>query len=622
MENKNIVIGTAGHIDHGKSAIVKALTGIDPTRLDEEKKRNITIDLGFSYIKTPTSTIGIVDLPGHEKFINNMIVGAQHTDMVLLVIAADDGIMPQTIEHFEILSLLKIQHAIIVLTKTDLVSTDIVKQRIDEIKEFFKGTTFENSLIIESSIYDNNSIENLKTQLLDYVDNTDFASKQLDIFRLAVDRSFAKKGLGTIITGTSQGKTLKLNDELQVYPGERIVKVKNIQNHHQDVESVESGQRTAIQLSKIAHTEIKRGDILATPNSMHPVRFIDAELEVLKSSKPLKNNQLIRLFHQNKEYIGRIKSQTPKVQNGTTQYVTIVLQDPIYAIRGDFALVRTFSPIKTVGSIKILNLLEKMPKRTNNYYDQYQDSSLTNLIKQYLHQHGYANEQQLLSLLPQQDALKETINYLTNQGVVTIFNYNQKNAYILTEDLKQLQEQAETIVEDYHQNHPLEMGMNVNELFKLINPPVQLKMFRHLIKLFDNLELNDELIKKKRYRIKYSAEQNKRKNGMLTIIKQRGYQLFTFKELYEKFDQKGDKEIIQALIDEKVLLIIDQKYVILDRMYKNAINFLNDLPEQFTLADFKNKVDCSRKYCVLLLEHFDEKNITKREGDYRIKLKS
>lgn len=621
MNNNHIVIGSAGHIDHGKSSIVKAITNIDPTRLKEEIEKSITIDLGFSYFHLDNQSIAIVDLPGHEKFVTNMIVGSSNIDMILFVIAADDGIMPQTIEHFEILKLLEIKHAIIVLNKIDLVSEDLIKQREDEIREFFKDSDFNNSPIIKTSIYKQETIDNLKNTLETYIKSNTFKRREFDIFRMAIDRSFSIKGLGTIITGTSQGKELFVNESLQIYPSNHIVKVKNIQNHNIDVPSITSGHRSALQLSKISKEEIKRGDIIASVNSLRPTRYIDVIISVLETSKPIKNNQLIRIFHQTKEFIGRVKLVEPLIKPNTKSFATIILQDDIYAIKNDLGIIRSFSPIKTIAGLKIVNILENKPKISANYYEQYLENNISNQILNLLKNNISVNNQMIYNLMPNKIELDDNLNYLIAQNKVLVFNYKNKPNYILEDTFINIKNKIIKTLEEYHESHSLFNGMPILDLHKKVFNDINYKIFKALFTIMYEVVIKDEIISLKGFKITYTNDQKAIRNTIMTTIKNNGYSLLSFQELYERFSSDEDKLIIQAMLNQNELLIIDSNYVILDRMYSTLFEILKRLASKenkIYLADFKNEINVSRKYCLLLLEHFDHEGVTKFIDDYRI----
>ena len=624
MDKQHLVIGSAGHIDHGKSSIVKALTNIDPTRLKEEKEKNITIDLGFSYFFLNNESVAIIDLPGHEKFISNMIVGSSNIDMILFVIAADDGIMPQTIEHFEILSLLQIKHAIIVLNKADLVTPELLKQRKQEIKDFFEGSIFEKSPLVETSIFDDKSIENLKNTLISYIEKTNFSHKKYDIFRMAIDRSFSMKGLGTIITGTSQGRELFVGETLQTYPTNHLVKVKNIQNHNVDVESISSGHRTALQLSKIAKEDIKRGDIIATPDSLIPTRYLDVVIKVLKSSKPLKNNQLIRLSHQTKEFICRLKLANSPIQPGTSSFATIILQDDIYAIKGDLGIIRQFSPIKTIAGIEIINTPQTKAKVTSEYYEQYLKNDISQHIINLLNQELSINDHNISLIMPDQEQLTKNLNYLIAQQTIKVFTYNNKPQYILAISLQNIETKIIEELSAYHHKNPLLEGMTLIDLHKNYFDNINYKVFKAMVASLKSIRVNNDTIYLNNFKIAYTLEQKNRRNVMMTTLKNRGFSLFSFKELYEKFNENDDKLIIQAMLKQKQLIIVNSDYLILDRMYQEVLNLLTILlqeHEKIYLADFKDSLNVSRKYCLILLDHFDNEKITKRIDDYRLLFK-
>ena len=361
----SIVIGTAGHIDHGKTTLIKNLTGVDTDRLPEEKKRGISIDLGFSYLDIEGEKVGIIDVPGHEKFIKNMMAGATGIDIVMLVIAADDGIMPQTREHFDIVRLLGIHYGVIVITKCDKASKERVLEVKEEIEEELRGSFLSGASMIETSIDNPNSYQEVKNSLAELVKTIKDEEQEKIVFRMSVDRSFSVKGFGTIITGTSQGKDLKVGDSLQIYPGERVAKIRGIQNHGISVDTLSAGNRCAINLAGIDKEDIKRGSVVATPNSLSVTRLMDVEINYLSSNKKvLKNNQRVRFHHGTKEIICRIKLlDKQELKAGDSGYAQLILEKELVGFTGDLGILRNYSPMFTIGGVTIINPLATKAKR-------------------------------------------------------------------------------------------------------------------------------------------------------------------------------------------------------------------------------------------------------------------
>lgn len=617
---KNIVIGTAGHIDHGKTSIVKALTGINPTRHKEEIQRNITIDLGFSYLKIDNHPVSIIDLPGHEKFISNMIVGSSNIDMFLFVIAADDGIMPQTVEHFEIMSLLKIKHAIIIINKIDLVTSEILEERTKEIRSFFSKTSFKDSPIISATIYNETSLKNLQEQIVDYIKNAYFVNKDYDIFRIAIDRSFTMNGLGTIITGTTQGKTLHINDLLQVYPSNEIIKVRNIQNHNVNVDVINTGQRAALQISKLSHKDIKRGHVLASVNSLLIGNYIDVKIDMLESAKPLKNNQLIRVFHQTKEYIGRLKLFNNVVDSENNIFGTIFLQEPIYGLVNDLALLRRFSPIKTTGGIQILAIYNTKPLLDSKYYLKYNKNDIKTQILNHFVTNTLLDNKQIHAISPYYDKVSMECNLLVNKNIITKLE-SDNDLFMLSSTYNSIVNNSINILNEYHVNNPLSRGLNSLDLYQVTNYKITFKLFKQIINSNNNIIITDNYCLLNGFKIILSDSHKQRTNTIITFIKHHDYNLCNFNTLYEKFYTNEDKLLLTNLIDSNTVYIINKEYLILDRMYNNLIQILNDMStnnERITIANFKARINVSRKYSLMLLEHFDSIDITLRVDDYRI----
>ena len=355
---KNIIIGTAGHIDHGKTALIKALTGKETDRWEEEKRRGITIDLGFTYFDLPSGDrAGIIDVPGHEKFINNMLAGVIGMDLVMLVVAADEGVMPQTREHVDIMTQLGIEKTIVVLNKCDLVDDewkDLVKE---EIKEELKGSAFENANIVEVSAITGEGIDDLIKEIV-HMTKDEVVPKDINtISRLPIDRCFSISGFGTIITGTLISGSIKKDDELELYPTNKRAKIRSIQVHGKDVKECFAGQRSAINISNLRKDEIKRGYVLAPPNSLENTMMLDVKLNILESSnRILQNRCRLHFFSGTSEVLCRaVLLDVKEVGPGESCYVQLRLEEKVAFKRGDKFIVRFYSPLETIGGGVILD---------------------------------------------------------------------------------------------------------------------------------------------------------------------------------------------------------------------------------------------------------------------------
>ena len=365
---REIVLGTAGHVDHGKTSFVRALTGIETDRLAEEKKRGITIELGFAYLDLPCGhRLGIVDVPGHEKFVKNMVAGVTGMDLVAFIIAADEGIMPQTKEHFEICRLLGVKQGIIIITKKDMVEDEWLEMVTEEVREYCEGSFLEEAPLVHVSSTTGEGIEDVKALLDTFVAAQQFKEVH-GPFRLPVDRIFAIKGFGAVVTGTSMSGRLNIGDDLCFYPSDMTAKVRGIQVHSKDVETIEAGHRTAINLQGVDTAVVSRGMVAATPGCLSPGYMLDCDFLYLGSiSKPLKHRTRVRVHLGTIEVMGRISLLDRDVlQPGDTAGVQLLLEEPVSCWPGDRYVVRSYSPVATIGGGEVLgNMPPRKRKRLN-----------------------------------------------------------------------------------------------------------------------------------------------------------------------------------------------------------------------------------------------------------------
>ncbi|HDN94642.1 MAG TPA: selenocysteine-specific translation elongation factor, partial [Nitrospirae bacterium] len=370
--NRYVILGTAGHIDHGKSALVKALTGTDPDRLKEEKERGITIDLGFAELPYPDGLdVGIVDMPGHERLIKNMLAGAGGIDIVLMVIAADEGIMPQSREHLDICNLLKVKRGLIAITKSDLVEEDWIPLVEEEVREFVKGTFLENAEIIPLSAKTGHNIDLLKEKIGELAINVELKSES-GIFRLPVDRIFTLKGFGTVVTGTAISGSIAVEANVEILPKGTSTRVRGLQSHGKEIKKARAGQRVAINLQGVSKEEIQRGDVIAIPDKLRTAYSIDAAIEILKNApiKNLKNRSLVHFHTGTTELIGRIIIyDNEELKPGGKAFCQLRFKEPVTVMTGDRYIIRRFSPLMTIGGGEILDVSPKRRKREERMQD-------------------------------------------------------------------------------------------------------------------------------------------------------------------------------------------------------------------------------------------------------------
>lgn len=624
---QNIVIGTAGHIDHGKTTLVQNLTGINTDTLPEEAKRGMTINLGFTYFSLSNGEkVGIVDVPGHEKFIKNMVAGATGIDYVLFVIACDDGIMPQTLEHAEIIELLGVKKGLVILTKRDLSDSESISNLKLEIQSVFKNSPISTFPVIEVSSKDPKSYENLKKCLEEQILSLPIRHTENNFFKMSIDRVFSVKGFGTVVTGTSSNGSIQKGEELFVYPQMFPVKVKGIENHGEKVEILYPGNRCALNLSGVDSSSLKRGDILAPANSLFISNKIDCSFYLLSNKKPIKNNQRIRLHIGTCEIIGRIKILgCDLISPGKTAFIQIDLENNLVCTAGDIGIVRNFSPMETIGKIKIISPRGEKTKRNNTEY-----------IRRLENLHGDAKDKILEVLKHTKTTLSssETISYTLGKKVedkeitslceAIVFSDGENLKYIHIDNLNLLKEKILTFLKKYHNENPLKNGIPRSEVRTRFFQPFKLKEYNLILEFFlkDFLTTKEDLLALKEFKIKLSKENKTLKDEILKIYKSDSFSPRNLEDLETLFiDTSAFHSMHNYLKDQTLLIPLDKNIYVLRGFFLEAEKKLREhfkTKNQITLGEFKNIIGCSRKFALLYLEKFDELKITKRIDDYRI----
>ncbi|MDY4005168.1 MAG: selenocysteine-specific translation elongation factor, partial [Fusobacterium varium] len=481
---RNVIIGTAGHIDHGKTTVVKGLTGQDTDTLPEEKARGMTIDLGFTFFTLSNGRkVGIVDVPGHEKFIKNMAAGVTGIDIILFVIACDDGIKPQTLEHADIINILGVKRGIILLTKRDLADENKVLELKKNVRELFKNSYLENSPILEISEKDSKSFEKLKEVLEKEILKIEEDRAENKDFRLDIDRVFSVKGFGTVVTGTSKNSRISVGDIVTVYPQMKEVKIKGIENHGNKLEILEAGNRCALNIN-IDSKEIRRGNIIAKKNSLIISNRVDCIFTLLKRSSNVKNNQRIRINIGTEELIGRVKIfLEDEIFSGDKKFVQIEFEKESAFSVGDIGIVRSFSPIATIGGIEIINIPKERAKRKDlKYLEKLEILSSKNKYKK------------IESIVLNSDDIfmtKENIELFLGEKISETEIENSQNIekifddiYINTDKLENLKNQILEYLEQYHQKYPLAIGIKRSELKNRFFENYSIKVYNIILEYF------------------------------------------------------------------------------------------------------------------------------------------
>lgn len=624
---KNIIIGTAGHVDHGKTALIKALTGIETDRIKEEKKRGITIELGFAYLDLPDGEkAGIIDVPGHEKFVKNMLAGAGGIDLALLVVAADEGFMPQTREHLGILSLLNISEGIIVVTKKDMVDEDWLEIVCDEVRQEVQGTFLENAQIIPVSSYTGEGIEQLRQAIFTMIDQKT-QIKNLDVpFRIPVDRIFSVEGFGTVITGTLIEGTMKVGDPVTVYPSRIESRIRNLQVHSQDVQEAYAGQRVAVNLAGLKKTDLNKGDVIAVPDSMHTTMMIDIHLTVLKDcDREIRNATRLHLYHGARDILCKIVLlDRDSVGAGESCYAQLRLEEEIAVKTGDRFVLRFYSPVETIGGGVILD--------SNPFKHKRNDAAVLESLKL---KEGGSDREKISAALRDYSARFETLDFLQIQTGIPKEQFDQQinklikdkvafrvsdNVVIHTDYLNRLKDSAVKLLESYHKENPLREGMKKDE-FR--NKLIKYEDISVVDKITDSL-VNRKVLKYVNNCVAladFEVQQDNNQQEIENAFLQGGFSSESPDQIAARFPKvKNFKQVLESLVNTGKLVRVEEKILLHADYYNKALTLAKehvDQNGQITLAEMRDLMGASRKFAVAVLEYWDKRGITKKVGDAR-----
>ena len=631
----NIIIGTAGHVDHGKTALIRALTGIDADRLKEEKKRGITIDIGFAYLTLPNGErAGIIDVPGHEKFIRNMLAGAGGIDFALFVIAADDGVMPQTREHLGILSLLDVKDGIIVLTKADMVDEDWIELVKEDVKKAVAGTFLQSAPIVSVSAHTGQGIEQLRELLFEKLSHM----AQKDIarpFRIPVDRVFSVDGFGTVITGTMVEGRLSEGDDVTVYPSGKATKVRNLQVHGKNVKEAFAGQRVAVNLAGIKKEELERGDTLARPGSMENTMMLDVKLKVLPDSpRTIVNNSRLHFYHGTQDVLCKvILLDRDALEPGQEGYAQLRFTQPVAAKQFDHFVVRFYSPVETVGGGTILNPNPLKHRRNSqkilDALSVRETGSLRDNLLQAIADHSprftpLSEIQTQLGL--DNETMKNQLASLAEDGKVILLTPK------ITIDMgyyRALGQSLQKTLEEYHKLNPLLAGMKQPEVRSRLLPGAEISLADKLLALYEKdglIRIQDKLIALSGFTIRYSPEVQKIADALTDAFLQGGYAPPAIEEVADRFpkEKTAFKQVFEAMTASGQLVLTGPQIYFHQDICRDALEKISALTQDgksFTLAEFRDAVGTSRKYALSLLEYFDRRGVTQKVGDTRVLVK-
>lgn len=632
---KNFIIGTAGHIDHGKTELIKALTGTDTDRLKEEKERGISIELGFAEMELPGGLrAGVVDVPGHEHFVKNMLAGATGFDLVLLVVAADDGVMPQTVEHLAIVDLLGVNNGVVAITKADLVDEEMVELVKEDVAEALRGTALEGAEMVVTSSRTGQGLEELRSALARAAERArerDFSGP----FRLPVDRVFTLKGIGTVVTGTLWEGSIGDGEEAVIQPSGRKVRVRNVQVHGKEVDRAYAGQRVALNLPGVSTEDIERGDVIGTPGFLHPTLMADALLHLIPGApRALKNRARVRFHHGTREVMARVVLLGGKEElaPGESSYVQFRLERPAVVLFGDRYILRSYSPVTTIGGGRIL---DSHPRKHRPHQREILSSlerrergDPRDLILLVAEERGLPlTRGELLSWSEIKEGAFETaLQALLSDGDMEEISGDGEAMYIPPAMLRELQERLVQLTVEMHAANPLRAGVDKEALRRRLDAGMDIAVFEALLRSAvsaGRLEVEAGRVRQAGKGVTLGEKEREQKDALLRTIREGGFAPPLFKELLEVtgLDKGKLRDMLALLVEEGAVEQVNPEYFLAAGRIAEAEERIRSHLERhgrLGVSELRDMLGASRKYAIPLLEYFDRKRVTRREGDFRV----
>jgi selenocysteine-specific elongation factor len=632
---KHLIIGTAGHIDHGKTTLIKALTGRETDRLKEEKDRGISIELGFTYFDLPNGQrAGIIDVPGHEKFIRNMLAGVVGIDIVMLVIAADEGIMPQTAEHLAILDMAGVKKGFVVITKADMVEEEWIELVKEEVWEAVEGTFLEGSPIIPVSSTKKSGIDKVINLIQDMAGELEDKNVN-DMPRLPIDRVFTISGFGTVVTGTLLAGKFSLGDEVEIYPSGLKSRIRSIQVHDQDAKEAFGGQRVAMNLANVKKDDIQRGNVVAPINAMVSTMMLDVKVKLLKSlDKVIENRTRLKLYLGTEEILCRIVLLDKEIlEPGDEAYAQRRLESETVAKRGDRFILRFYSPMFTIGGGEIL---EPNPAKRKRFDDEdieelriKDEGDFTDIVehmildkaKLYLSVKEMARETSML----EENILSEIRN-LQNEGKITVYELSKDIYPVHSDHINNLVQSMEKVLQVFHSKFPLRSGASKEEMrsrfLQKAKPKLAEIMIENLIQK-GHFKLEKDLISLQDFKPEYSTQQLEIKSRILELFNNDAF-MPPKKEDLIKSDLGRNEDIEEIIMDmlnrQELVRISDDLILTPENIEKAKVELINRIEGHggISVAEYRDLLNTNRKNAIGLLEYFDQLKITKRDGEKRV----
>lgn len=631
---KHVIIGTAGHIDHGKTSLIKAITNRNTDRLKEEQKRGISIELGFTYFDLPSGKrAGIIDVPGHERFIKNMLAGVMGIDIVLLVIAADEGVMPQTLEHLAILDLLGLKQGFIVLSKKDTVEEEWLELVMEDVKEQVVGSFLEGAPIIPVSSVTREGIDEvigLVDKLTDELEPID----REDMPRLPIDRVFTVSGFGTIVTGTLLSGTLKVGEEIEIFPGGEMGRIRSLQVHDNDVDIAYGGQRVAVNISGLKRQEIDRGNVLAPKASMRETMMLDVKIKLIENlDRPIENRTRLRLYIGSAEVLCRIVILDKEVLNpGEEAYAQLRLEEKVVAKHGDRFIVRFYSPMFTIGGGVILepnpNKKRRFDENAIEELEIKEAGDSADILEKIIldNSRNFPTIKEISTLTAMLDEnVRKDIKKLEEEDKIILLTLTRETYVIHKKYAQTLTENIIGELKEHHKTYPLRAGMPKEEIRSKFlgntNPRVG-DRFIDLIEELGHIDISKESVNLKGFEVSYNEKQLKIKEDLINLYKTTNFMPFRTFEIYYELDHDKEElsQVLNSLISNGEFIKINEELAFYHETYKEALGLLRQYIAEngsITVAEYRDVLDTNRRVAMGLLEYFDQEKITRRDGDIR-----
>lgn len=637
---KHVIIGTAGHVDHGKTTLIRAMTGFDTDRLKEEKDRGISIELGFAPFELPSGRrAGVVDVPGHERFIKNMLAGAGGIDLVLLVVAANESVMPQTLEHLHILNLLGIEKGVVAVTKIDMVEAEWHELVREEVREAVAGTFLADAPVVSVSGVTGQGLDELRAALDAQAERVGGKNAARD-FRLPVDRVFTIRGAGTVVTGTLVAGTVRAGDAAEILPQRLTARVRQLQVHGDKVDAAEAGQRVAVNLAGVEVQDMERGNVVAVPGTLHPTQALDAKLELLtvrftpESLRPLHNRTRIRFYTGTQEIMGRVVLlDKEELAPGETAYVQFFLEEAAVVGRGDRFIIRSYSPLTTLGGGTVI---EPYAKKHRRFKEEVlaelqikEKGTPDELLEQTVRKAAspFLTGEDICRVLP---ALAGELNEITGEmaaaGRLLVLPADNKQLYIHPERYDSLCREVEATLGRYHLQQPLKLGLPQEELRKRLFAGLAPRVFAEMLNYLAAdgvIAVENQKVRRPEHSITFSPAEAMVKEKLDAAYEENPYAPPAAAELAAaaKLDAALVEKVIDAMVEMGELVRLGGEVVLtrsaLETAKEKAAAHIG-ANGSITLAEFRDLLQTSRKFALPLLEHFDETKFTRRVGDKRV----